>query len=298
MNNPYKLQIIAGILLLLGAVLAGAAGAPIYSIPIFACLFVLVEIARGKYTLKTSGGSSENIKMVFGLVFLLAIQSLIAWGLLSLGGFLAKLMTGDSLAISWYWGLSMVAVFAVLPFLIPSLRRKELINSILEPAYESIDPGPRKTIHSAMLGELTQHEQFDDWWTSSELYVPCLEKELSITYTDCEIDSTEQYLLEADENMAAFLQMNVSDIRKYTPEVKADLDMNIEATDYGEEFPFMHLEQDQDVWKYIRADHIYLNAHDDDMLISIVYNCDWEEEHGFQLDFKNVTELVYAGAQH
>lgn len=298
MFSPSTLQIIAGILLLLGAVIAGAAGAPSYAIPVIASLFVLIEIARGKYSIKVSGGSSEKIKLIFGFVFIFLIQCLIAWGLISLGSFLAKTITGGTLPISWFIGLGMVAFFAVLPFFLPALTRKEMMKSIFSPVLEEQEALERKQIESRVLGSLIQNSEFDDWWSSEGIHVPCLDKNTKVTFTNCNVEDSKAFVLKADKQLDAFLQMTQDDLKKFTSEVKANLDLNIEATDYGEELPFMNIKNEEEVWSYIDANQIYVNKDEDNVLISIPYNCDWEDEHGFRLDFKNGVELVYAGQDY
>jgi len=298
MLSPTTLQIISGSLLLIGAVVAGAAGAPSYAIPAIASLFVLVEIARGKYSVKVSGGGVEICKMILGFVFIFLIQCLIAWGLISLGSFIAKIITGGTISLSWFIGLGIVAFFSVLPFFVPVLTRKALMKSGFSSVVEQQEKGERKQIESKVLGTLIQNEEFDDWWISEAIHAPCLEKDITVTFTDCSVDDSKAFVLEADKQLDAFLQMTRDDLKKFTSEIKANLDMNIEATDYGEELPFMNIKNDEEVWSFIDANRIYVNKDEDDVVISIPYNCDWEDEHGFRLDFKNGVELVYAGQDY
>ena len=302
MLSPSSLQIISGVLLLSGAVIAGTAGAPLIAIPIIASLFVLVEIARGKYTFKTAAGKNEFIKIILGFVFLFLIQCLIAYGLISLGGFLAKTFNGETLSFSWLVGLTMIALFAVLPFFVPALKRKQLMKSVFSSVIEEQEKSQLKLqlkrIESNVLGSLIQHPEFDDWWSSEAIYIPCLEKEVSVTFTDCKVNDAEAFIIEADKHLQAFMQMATAQLKQFTPELKTNLDMNIEATDYGEELPFMHLDNDEDIWSFITTDQIYVNKEDNKLLISVPYDCDWEQEHGFRLDFKNGVELIYAGQDY
>ncbi|MDD5769834.1 MAG: hypothetical protein PHE25_02610 [Candidatus Gracilibacteria bacterium] len=142
------------------------------------------------------------------------------------------------------------------------------------------------------IGVLKQDIKFLDWWKSEEISVPYFENQKIQFVIEKKLDEDNAIF---DNVISNFLKLNEKDklkISKYAYESYKDF-VNIVGED---EFNFV-LNKQEDIRKYIHPYKIYITKRRKDGLVylSINTNCDWEEEHGLQIVYKNGNEIVRVG---
>lgn len=159
-----------------------------------------------------------------------------------------------------------------------------------------------KQILSSQIGPLTQSKEFDDWWISSPVAVPFFDhQKLSVTFFGYVPEEDSTFLEEADRALANFLQKG--------PEVRVALSEPVfencreflEDIGYDEQDkPLWEIQDKNKIWKFVQPSELTVerrHRRDKDVYLSIVCNCDWEQEHGLQLVFRRGTQLTRVSAQ-
>ena len=174
-----------------------------------------------------------------------------------------------------------------------------------------------KEILSNKIGRLKQDDRFPNWWKSEALEIPYFGNDkLTITLLDFEPEKDKTFLYEAEQALMNFIKLNIDD-RNSISELayKTCLDF-FAATGFDEEAVkmFQEVENPQpwhlktielgkllklqninDVWEFIHPTEIYVARRpykDQDMYIQVACECDWEEEHGLQLVFRQGKKLT------
>ncbi|HEY0049753.1 MAG TPA: hypothetical protein VGB68_10730 [Pyrinomonadaceae bacterium] len=154
-----------------------------------------------------------------------------------------------------------------------------------------------ENIEIESIGKLKPHPDVPDEWLISEP-VPISffnGKELQFTLNG-DLKSDKSFLSDANRTIKNFLaktgndKLNLSNqIYKYYRAIQDYHDSEL----FGAE-P-LKLNNEREIWNYVHPYEIYIcrNAEPDaDMYLQIQCDCDWEEEHGLQLVFKNGSELT------
>jgi hypothetical protein len=159
-----------------------------------------------------------------------------------------------------------------------------------------------KEITSKIIGQLKQENRFPDWWTSNEIEIPFFDnKKLTITFMSYEPNCDLNFMEKADNALANFLKLT-NDDRKLISELayKNCLDF-LDTVDFEEiEEPFREIKNQDEIWNFIHPTGIYVERrpyHDQDIYIKLACECDWEEEHGLQLVFRQGKQLTRISSQ-
>ncbi|TWH98756.1 hypothetical protein IQ05_03226 [Flavobacterium tiangeerense] len=152
-------------------------------------------------------------------------------------------------------------------------------------------------ITSKIIGQLRQEENFSDWWKSGEIEIPFFDKEkLSIIFMDFEPEHDKTFIAEADQALTSFLKLN-SDARNAISNLAYKNCMDfLEAVEIDSaDEALRQIKNKNEVWNFIQPSEIYVTRrpyNERDIYIQIACECDWEQEHGLQLVFRQGKKLT------
>ena len=152
-------------------------------------------------------------------------------------------------------------------------------------------------ISSRVLGPLVQNKRFDDWWESIEIEVPFFEnKRLKVIFMDFEPQFDPTFITEADDALDCFLKLGVPDRNGISHLAYKNCIDFLNAVRFEElDRLLRQLEDENDIWKFIYPTEIYISRrlyNDKDIYIQIACECEWEQEHGLQLVFRQGKKLT------
>lgn len=159
-----------------------------------------------------------------------------------------------------------------------------------------------KTIHLLTIGKLTQNENFDDWWNSQPVPIPLFEnKELDIIFMDYVPDHDNNFLDEADEALKNFLGLGLDYKKHISKYVFSNCMDFLNAVEYDEaDEDLWKIEDPDDIWQYVYPSEIYVtrrSRRDENIYIMVACGCEWEQEHGLQLVFRQGKKLTRVSDQ-
>ncbi len=159
-----------------------------------------------------------------------------------------------------------------------------------------------KEIKSTVIGKLYQNEEFADWWESELIQIPFFgNTELKVTFLDFVPEDDQAYLLEADNAMKNFLLKNSDERFELSALVRQNCREFLEAIGYDEvDKPLWEIEHKDEIWTFVYPQEITLtrrHRRDEDIYLSIMCDCEWEQEHGLQLVFRQGKQLTRISAQ-
>ena len=157
-----------------------------------------------------------------------------------------------------------------------------------------------KTVHSKILGELTQDNRFDDWWNSNPIRIPLIEDKLSAVFVDFIPEEDNSFIKEADSALDNFINLE----EKYKNQVtgliyehfRAFCSM-VGAEDIPDEMKGI---DKSEIWNFISPSQLLISRRpyqQPDIFITMTCECKWEEEHGLQLVFKKGKALTRVSDQ-
>jgi hypothetical protein len=151
------------------------------------------------------------------------------------------------------------------------------------------------TILSKQIGQLTQDNNFPDWWRSVEISIPFFDnKPLTIVFMDFEPEADSKFIEEADLALSKFLQFDKQDRLKISDLVFKNYSDFLEAIGDEDEYK-LKLNKKEEIWDFVHPIDIYVTRrpyNDKDIYVQVHCNCDWEEEHGLQLVFRQGRQLT------
>lgn len=153
-------------------------------------------------------------------------------------------------------------------------------------------------ITSVILGKLKQEEDFTDWWKSDEFDIPFFGNEkLTITFMDFEPDGDDKtFIDEADKALTNFLKLSMEDRNGISELAYKNCMEFLDAVDFDEaDEPLRQIKNRNEIWNFIHPTEIYVTRRpykDRDIYIQISCECDWEQEHGLQLVFRQGKKLT------
>lgn len=159
-----------------------------------------------------------------------------------------------------------------------------------------------KEIISKIIGPLKQEDSFPDWWKSEEIEIPFFNNDkLTITFRDFEPEQDKSFMDEADQALTNFLKLNAND-RNLISELAYKNCMDfLDVVDYDEaDEPLRLIKNKNDIWKFIHPTEIYIARRpykEQDIYVQIACECDWEQEHGLQLVFRQGKKLTRISEQ-
>lgn len=113
---------------------------------------------------------------------------------------------------------------------------------------------------------------------------------------DFEPDHDTTFLQEADLALTNFFKLNSAD-RNSISELAYKNCMNfLEAISFDEiDQPLREIKDKNEIWKFIHPSEIYVTRRpykEQDMYVQVACECDWEQEHGLQLVFRQGKKLT------
>lgn len=158
------------------------------------------------------------------------------------------------------------------------------------------------TITSKVIGRLVQHNRFPDWWESNGVSVPFFDNATCpIIFSDFEPAEDRIFLEGADHALGNFLRLTQAD-REAISELAYENCMNFLA-DIGYDTwqePLRQITDKHEIWSFIYPGAIYVTRRpygDQDIYVQVTCECEWEEEHGLQLIFRQGKKLTRISEQ-
>jgi hypothetical protein len=157
-------------------------------------------------------------------------------------------------------------------------------------------------ILSQVIGQLTQDETFPDWWKSGEVPIPFLDdKKLPIIFMDFDPEADKTFLSEADQALTCFFALGKSDRKSISHLVYKNCKDVLEAIGFDEADQAMwDIENENEVWKFVHPSEMYVTRRpyaEQDIYIQLACECDWEQEHGLLLVFRQGKKLTRVSSQ-
>ncbi len=154
-----------------------------------------------------------------------------------------------------------------------------------------------KEITSKIIGRLKQKNSFHDWWKSDEIEIPFFDNDkLTITFMDFEPEHDNSFIDEADEALTNFLNLKAED-RNLISDLAHKNCMDFLDTvgfDNADE-PFRLITDKNKIWNFIHPTEIYIKRRpykEQEIYVQVSCECDWEQEHGLQLVFRQGKKLT------
>lgn len=157
-------------------------------------------------------------------------------------------------------------------------------------------------IVSKIIGQLKQDNNFPDWWKSEQIEIPFLGNEkLTITFMDFEPEYDKTFLDEADQALANFLKLNLTDRNLISDLAYKNCMDFLEVVEVDEvDDTLRHIKDQNEIWNFIQPTEIYVTRRpykEQDIYVQLVCECDWEQEHGLQLVFRQGKKLTRISGQ-
>ncbi|WP_353778645.1 hypothetical protein [Winogradskyella sp. 3972H.M.0a.05] len=170
----------------------------------------------------------------------------------------------------------------------------EISKTDFENEWES---NSRNFITSEVIGTLFQNDQFDDWWESEPIEIPFFDhKKLKITFMDLILENDSRFIDEADKALKLFLEKKTNDRLKLSELAYQNCMEFLNAIGYDEaDQPLWDIKEKNKIWNFIYAQDIYVtrrHRRDEDIYVNVTCECEWEQEHGLQLVFRQGKELT------
>lgn len=161
-----------------------------------------------------------------------------------------------------------------------------------------------KTIVSTIIGALRQDERFHDWWKSEDIAVPFFGgKALAVVFMGYEPEADSEFIGEADSALRNFLNLGEADRLKISEHVHRNCMDFLEAVEFDPEVVderVLDINDTAEVWAFVHPQQIHVrrrHRRDRDIYITVACECDWEEEHGLQLVFRQGRQLTRVSDQ-
>lgn len=148
------------------------------------------------------------------------------------------------------------------------------------------------------IGKLSPHPDVpDEWLQSKEISIPFFDgKLLNFIFIGYEFDET--FFIEANDAIINFLEKDAN----FRDEVSNSVFANyVEVfNEFGEDEGLPKVICEQDIWQYFYPKEIYVerrDRRDKEIYLYVACECDWEEEHGLQLVFRQGKKLTRVSSQ-
>ena len=144
-------------------------------------------------------------------------------------------------------------------------------------------------MQSRIVGQITSVDYDPDFFESNPYPIPYFDnKELKVVFIDAK---HEPYLLEADNILQNFLSLDIQDriddshlvFHYYSETLKYGYTKHLQVNDIA------------DIWNFVYPTEIIVHWNENaDFYLCVSCGCEWEEEHGLQLVFKDGKQLTRA----
>lgn len=154
-----------------------------------------------------------------------------------------------------------------------------------------------REITSKIIGPLQQDKQFANWWTSEEIEIPLFNhQKLTITFIDFEPEEDENFIAEADEALERFLKLRVDDRNSISTYAYKNCMDFLELVAFDAQVDALRaIEDKNEIWNYIAPIELFVSRRrwkDKDIYVQIDCECDWDQEHGLQLVYRQGLKLT------
>ncbi|MFM9950047.1 MAG: DUF6985 domain-containing protein [Saprospiraceae bacterium] len=158
-----------------------------------------------------------------------------------------------------------------------------------------------KEIISSVIGQLKQDKNLPEWWVSDEIEIPFFDNEkLTITFMDFEPAEDKTFIDEADQALTNFLKLNINDRNSISDLVHKNCIDFLDAIEFDEDNDQLkQLNNKHEIWNFVYPTALFVtrrNRRDHDIYVSIDCDCEWEQEHGLQLVFRQGKKLTRVSA--
>ena len=152
-------------------------------------------------------------------------------------------------------------------------------------------------ITSKVIGQLTQDENFADWWISNPFEIPFFDNdEFTIIFMGCVPEQDKTFIEEADSALTNFFKLNASYKNSISELAYKNLTNFMDAVSFNDvDKPLREITNKNEIWKFIYPTKIYVARrpyNEKDMYVQIVCECEWEQEHGLQFVFRQGKKLT------
>lgn len=159
-----------------------------------------------------------------------------------------------------------------------------------------------KEITSKIIGQLKQEDTFPDWWKSEKTEIPFFENEkLAITFMDFEPEHDKTFIEEADQTLINFLKLNLAYRNSISDLAYKNCKDFLDTVGYEKaDAPLRKIKDHNEIWNFIHPTEIYVTRrpyNDKDVYIILACECDWDQEHGLQLVFRQGKQLTRISGQ-
>ncbi|WP_299326235.1 hypothetical protein [uncultured Maribacter sp.] len=153
------------------------------------------------------------------------------------------------------------------------------------------------TIKSEIIGELKQDEQFDDWWESEPIEIPFFNnKKINIIFMGLEPESDTEFIKEADEALKLFIEKSETDRLLISNLVHKNCMDFLNAVGFDESNQQLwNIKDENQIWDLVQPTGILISRRsykEQDIYVDINCECDWEQEHGLQLVFRQGKKIT------
>jgi hypothetical protein len=153
------------------------------------------------------------------------------------------------------------------------------------------------TIASQVLGLLKQDDTFSDWWKSEALEIPFFDNcKLCIIFMDYDPEQDKTFAAEADQALTNFFGLNSSDRNSISALAYKNCTDFLDAVDFDDvDESLRQIANQNDIWNFIYPTEIYVKRRpykERDVYVQVACECEWEQEHGLQLVFRQGKKLT------
>ena len=152
-------------------------------------------------------------------------------------------------------------------------------------------------VTSTVKGQLTQDKQFADWWQSQSVEIPFFDNwKLPIIFSGYEPAQHATFMEEADQALTNFFRLNTTHRNAVSQLAYKNCmnfldDVGFDETDDA----LRKIKDPNDIWKFIYPSEIYVCRRayqEQDIYVQVACECDWEQEYGLQLVFRQGKKLT------
>lgn len=132
-----------------------------------------------------------------------------------------------------------------------------------------------------VLGESTANTQFADWHEFAPVFVPLLQKTVSVTVDGDDVDSNE-----IDAVMTNILNLGEKDRTVLQGHLFVNYMSMVDAV--GLEDAGCNIASEHDIWKHIDVSELWIKRRpygNKKVYVQLAGGCDWEEEHGLTVSY-------------
>ncbi|WP_435413603.1 DUF6985 domain-containing protein [Psychroserpens mesophilus] len=158
------------------------------------------------------------------------------------------------------------------------------------------------SIKSDIIGELNQDNQFEDWWHSLPIKIPFFNnKTVEIAFMGFVPESDALFIKDADEALKTFLEKSETDRLSLSHLAYKNCMDFLNAIEFDEaDQPLWNIKDENEIWNFIYPQTVFVtrrHRHDENIYINVTCECEWEQEHGLQLVFRQGKILTRISAQ-